>query len=82
MVVTPRVGFFQFGHSLQPGGDLHWLLQSWQQRLQIPLEGHMRLTQFAHFRRVDIHVDYLGVRRKGVQLAGHAIVKTRAHGYQ
>jgi hypothetical protein len=42
----------------------------------------VRLTQLVHFRRVDIHMDNFGVRRKGIQLAGDAVVKTGAYGDQ
>lgn len=40
----------------------------------------MRLTQLVHLRRVDIHMDDFGVRRKGIQLAGDAVVKTGTYG--
>ena len=40
----------------------------------------MRLTQFVHLRRVDVHMDHFGVWREGVQLAGDAVVKTGADG--
>ena len=40
----------------------------------------MRLTQLVHFRRVDIHMDNFGVRRKGIQLTGDAVVKTGTDG--
>ena len=42
----------------------------------------MRLAQLVHFRRVDIHMDNPGVRREGIQLAGHAIVKAGTNGDQ
>ncbi|SVK54628.1 Uncharacterised protein [Acinetobacter baumannii] len=42
----------------------------------------MRLAQLAHLRRVDVHVDHFGVRREGIQLAGHAVIETRADGDQ
>ncbi|MNV81734.1 hypothetical protein D3C71_1754160 [compost metagenome] len=78
MIITPGVGFLQLNHPLLPGGNLQRLLQRRQQGLQVALQRDVCLTQFAHFRRVDIHVDHFCMRRKRIQFPGHAIVETRA----
>ena len=82
MIIAPGVLGAHPGVVLTPGVDGQRLLQHGQQRIQVTLQRNVRLAQLIHFRRVDIHMDNFRVRREGIQLTGHTVVKARADGDQ
>ncbi len=46
--------------------------------IQGTLQRDMRLAQFVHLRRVDIHMDDFGVRREGIEFSGHTVIEACA----
>ncbi len=82
MVVGPAERRFHRLHLFAPGLDLQRHAQRGQHLIQIALQRDVRTTQFIQLGRVDIDMDNAGVRREGIELAGYAVVKTRADGNQ
>ena len=58
------------------------LQQLFQAAAHIPQNRHIGLAVFAHLSRVDLEMDDLGAWRKGVELAGDAVVKAGTNGDQ
>ena len=74
---------------VQPGSGagFHRLLQAQfdqpgQTQTKIPQDGHLRLTIFTNLCGVDLEVDHLGARRKGVELAGDAVIEASTNSDQ
>ena len=71
------------GGSLRPSvrrGLGEHLIQFLEHALDIAHDGHVGGAVLADFRRIDVDVDDLGVRREGGQPAGDAIVEAHAQG--
>lgn len=82
MVIAPGMLRLKRRHLLQPWRDLQPHGQRRQQQVQIATQRHVRLTHFAQLRRIDIQMDHLRLRCKGIKAAGNPIVKAGADGDQ
>ena len=76
---APRVRQLRVGRAR---GLAQQFVEFAQNPLHIAHDGHIGRAVLPDLRRVDIHVDHLGVRREGRQPAGHAVVEARAQGDQ
>ena len=61
---------------------LEELVQLGEHAFDVAHNGDIGSAVLADFRRVDVHMDHLGMRGEGSQAAGDAVIETDAEGDQ
>ena len=69
-LIRDALGIPRLDNSLAQGG---------QRALEVAEQGHVSTTILGDFCRVDIEMDHLGARCKGIEFARHTVVKTRTN---
>ncbi|CSI86806.1 Uncharacterised protein [Vibrio cholerae] len=64
---------------MHPRGDVVAQFQLRQDEVDITAQCSMGMTQFVELGGINIDMNHFGMRRKGIELACHAVIKTRTN---